>query len=50
VAIAGHRDTLFRALRKIRKDDEIIFTTTEGVYNYQVGSIEKVRQLSTLTA
>ena len=42
VVIAGHRDTFFRALRKIRKDDEIIFTTTQGIYNYQVGSIEKV--------
>ena len=42
VVIAGHRDTFFRALRKIRKDDEITFTTTQGIYNYQVGSIEKV--------
>jgi sortase A len=42
VVIAGHRDTFFRALRKIRKDDEIIFTTAQGAYNYQVGSIEKV--------
>jgi LPXTG-site transpeptidase (sortase) family protein len=42
VVIAGHRDTFFRALRKIRKDDDIIFTTTQGTYNYQVGSIEEV--------
>jgi sortase (surface protein transpeptidase) len=27
VALAGHRDTLFRALRNIRKDDEIMLTT-----------------------
>ncbi len=42
VVIAGHRDTFFRALRRIRKDDDIIFTTTQGIYNYHVGSIEKV--------
>jgi LPXTG-site transpeptidase (sortase) family protein len=42
VVIAGHRDTFFRNLRKIRKDDEITFTTTQGVYNYRVGLIETV--------
>ena len=42
VVIAGHRDTFFRALRKIRNDDDIIFTTTQGTYNYQVASIEEV--------
>jgi sortase A len=43
VVIAGHRDTFFRPLRKIRKDDEIAFTTTQGIiYNYQVWSIAKV--------
>jgi LPXTG-site transpeptidase (sortase) family protein len=42
VVIAGHRDTFFRALRKIRRGDEITFTTTQGIYHYQVGSIEKV--------
>jgi len=42
VVLAGHRDTFFRALRKIRRDDEITFTTAQGVYNYQVGSIEEV--------
>jgi LPXTG-site transpeptidase (sortase) family protein len=42
VVIAGHRDTFFRTLRKIRKDDDITFTTTQGTYHYQVGSIEKV--------
>ena len=42
VAIAGHRDTFFRALRDIRKDDEITLTTMGGVYNYRVGRTEKV--------
>jgi sortase A len=42
VVLAGHRDTFFRALSQIRKDDEITFTTTQGAYIYQVGSIEKV--------
>ena len=42
VVIAGHRDTFFRALRGVRRDDQITLTTTQGVYNYQVGSIEEV--------
>ena len=42
VAVAGHRDTFFRALRDIRQDDEITLTTTGGSYNYRVGAIEKV--------
>lgn len=42
VVVAGHRDTFFRALRDIQKDDEITFTTTEGTYHYQVESIDKV--------
>jgi LPXTG-site transpeptidase (sortase) family protein len=42
VVIAGHRDTFFRPLRKIRNDDAIIFTTTQGIYHYKVGSIKKV--------
>ena len=42
VAVAGHRDTFFRALREIRPDDEITLTTTGGSYNYRVGAIEKV--------
>lgn len=42
VVIAGHRDTFFRALRNIHKDDEITFTTPQGVYDYQVGEIQEV--------
>ena len=36
VAIAGHRDTFFRALRHIRTDDEIMLTTLRGSYRYRV--------------
>jgi sortase A len=36
VGVAGHRDTLFRSLRKIRKDDVIEFETLNGTYRYQV--------------
>src|SRR5512135_1650152 len=32
VAIAGHRDTFFRALRNIRQDDEVTLTTLTGSY------------------
>jgi sortase A len=42
VVIAGHRDTFFRALRKIQKHDEVTFTTTRGVHHYEVASIEEV--------
>lgn len=36
VAIAGHRDTFFRALRDIRTDDEIRLTTLDGSFRYRV--------------
>ena len=36
VAIAGHRDTFFRALEKIRKNDEITLATLNGFYRYRV--------------
>jgi sortase A len=36
VAIAGHRDTYFRALRNVRQDDAITLTTADGSYLYQV--------------
>ena len=43
VAIAGHRDTFFRALRNIRKNDEITLTTLSGSYRYRVDSIKVVQ-------
>lgn len=42
VAITGHRDTFFRPLRNIRKDDEIRLTTLGGSYRYWVDSIKVV--------
>jgi sortase A len=38
VAIAGHRDTFFRALRNIHADDEILLTTPSASYRYVVES------------
>jgi len=35
-AIAGHRDTFFRALKDIRPGDKILVTTLEGFFEYQV--------------
>jgi sortase A len=42
VAIAGHRDTFFRALRNVRQDDEITLMTLEGSFRYRVDSISVV--------
>jgi sortase A len=42
VAIAGHRDTFFRGLRTILKDDEITLTTLSGTYRYRVDSTQMV--------
>jgi len=42
VAIAGHRDTFFRALRNVRQDDQITLMTLEGSYRYRVDSIKVV--------
>lgn len=42
VALAGHRDTFFRALRDIKKDDTIEFETESGTYRYLVESTEIV--------
>ncbi|MGA3325680.1 MAG: class D sortase [Terriglobia bacterium] len=42
VALAGHRDTFFRELRNIHKDDEITLTTLHGSYRYCVDSTQVV--------
>ena len=42
VAIAGHRDTFFRPLRNIHKDDEVTLTTLNGYYRYRVDSTKIV--------
>jgi len=43
VAIAGHRDTLFRCLRNISKNDRIVFQTTYGNYTYFVERTDIVK-------
>jgi sortase A len=50
--IAGHRDTLFRDLRHIQKNDVIEFQTLDGSYNYQVETtgIVKPRDVGVLAA
>jgi sortase A len=42
VGVAGHRDTFFRPLRLIRKDDTIQVITHEQKYHYRVVSTEIV--------
>lgn len=42
VGIAGHRDTLFRPLRNIRRNDVILLTTLQGEYRYRVVTTEIV--------
>ena len=42
VVITGHRDTFFRGLRKVAKNDEITLTTLDGSYRYRVDSTEVV--------
>ena len=43
VAVAGHRDTLFRELKGIRNGDLIQFETLNGSYVYQVESTQVVK-------
>jgi sortase A len=42
VGIAGHRDTFFRPLRKIERNDSITLETPDAVYTYRVDAIEVV--------
>jgi sortase A len=41
--VAGHRDTLFRGLRKINKNDLILFETFAGDFTYRVETTKIVR-------
>lgn len=43
VGVAGHRDTLFRGLQKINKNDLILFETFAGDFAYRVEDTEIVR-------
>ena len=42
VGIAAHRDTLFRPLKRVRPNDNIVLTTAYGTFRYQVDSTEIV--------
>jgi sortase A len=42
IGIAAHRDTFFRPLRNIKRDDIITLTTLRGEYNYRVVSTKVV--------
>ena len=42
VGIAAHRDTYFRPLRNVRKDDVITLTTAAAEYRYRVVSTQVV--------
>jgi sortase A len=43
VGVAAHRDTLFRNLKDVRRDDEITLTTLGGHYVYRVVSFRVVQ-------
>ena len=47
VAFTAHRDTFFRGLRNIHKDDEITLTTIDGSYRYRVDFTEVVERTAT---
>jgi len=40
--IAGHRDTFFRELKDVRRNDEIDFRTATGLFRYQVDWVKVV--------
>jgi sortase A len=42
VGVAAHRDTLFRNLKDVQRDDEITVTTLDGEYLYRVVSFKVV--------
>lgn len=42
VGLAAHRDSFFRGLKDVRKNDIITFKTLEGTYEYRVVSTEIV--------
>jgi sortase A len=42
VALAGHRDTFFRGLARVRLDDVIVLETLRGTFRYRVERITVV--------
>ena len=51
VGVAAHRDSLFRNLKDVRRDDKITMTTLDGEYVYRVVSYKVVQptEVSVLT-
>lgn len=47
VGLAGHRDSFFRGLRHIKRNDRIVMRTLDGNYEYQVESIRIVAPTNT---
>ena len=47
VVLSAHRDTFFRGLRNIHKDDEISLTTLRGSFSYRVDSTQVVEPQDT---
>lgn len=43
VALAGHRETQFRGLRRLRPHERIVITTPDGVFQYRVEWIRVVK-------
>jgi sortase A len=43
IAVAAHRDTLFRPLRHVRRNDVVVFKTPGGEYRYRVVSTKVVK-------
>jgi sortase A len=42
IGVAGHRDSLFRGLRDVTDNDEIVFETPNATYHYRVKSTQIV--------
>jgi sortase A len=40
IGIAGHRDTFFRGLKDVHRDDEVLLQTTSGIARYEVDWIQ----------
>lgn len=41
--LSGHRDTVFRGLRHLKEDDELVVATTEGTFTYKIFRIRIVK-------
>src|ERR1700693_2391366 len=42
VGLAAHRDSFFRGLRNVRRNDDVVLRTPRGEYRYRVVSTKKV--------